>query len=64
LISALLLYNKKASRGEALTSTPAGLLIRVRAIEAHDEILGIEPDQPLLKDIRNFAKRWGGGFDA
>jgi hypothetical protein len=37
--------------------TMAGFLVRVRVIETHDEILKIEPDQQLLKEIRNFAKR-------
>ena len=37
--------------------TMAGFLVRVRVIETHDEILKIEPDRQLLKEIRSFAKR-------
>ncbi|WGS02212.1 hypothetical protein MTX26_15905 [Bradyrhizobium sp. ISRA443] len=37
--------------------TLAGLLVRVRAIEVCDEVLDFEPDQSLLAEIRDFARR-------
>jgi hypothetical protein len=38
-------------------TTMAGLLVRIRVIETHDELLKCEPDEQLLADIRCFAKR-------
>jgi hypothetical protein len=37
--------------------TAAGLLVRARVIETHDEIRGAEPSVQLMKEIRSFAKR-------
>jgi len=38
-------------------ATVAGLLVRVRVIETHDEICDAEPAEALLAEIRDFAKR-------
>jgi hypothetical protein len=37
--------------------TPAGLLVRVRVIEAHGEIFNVEPFGRLADEVRDFAKR-------
>ena len=37
-------------------TTVAGLLVRVRVIETHDEIFRLEPDEQLLIEIKGFAK--------
>jgi len=37
-------------------TTKAGLLVRVRVIETHDEIFDVEPLEKLLEEIRGFAK--------
>ncbi len=39
-------------------NTMAGLLVRIRVIETHEgEILGCEPAEQLIMEIRDFAKR-------
>jgi hypothetical protein len=40
-------------------STMAGLLVRIRVIETHDQILDGEPAEQLLTEIREFSKRAG-----
>lgn len=37
--------------------TAAGLLVRARVIETHDEICKSESPEQLMKEIRSFAKR-------
>ena len=37
----------------------AGLLVRIRVIETHDQILDGEPAEQLLTEIREFLKRAG-----
>jgi hypothetical protein len=40
-------------------STMAGLLVRIRVIETHDEIFDHDPAEQLLTEIREFSKRAG-----
>jgi hypothetical protein len=35
----------------------AGLMVRVRVIETHDDIFRVEPVEKLLQEIRAFARR-------
>ncbi|MEH2517788.1 hypothetical protein V1279_003361 [Bradyrhizobium sp. AZCC 1610] len=37
-------------------TTKAGLLVRVRVIETHDEMFDVEPLEKLLEEIRGFAR--------
>ncbi|WP_160169042.1 hypothetical protein [Bradyrhizobium sp. Ai1a-2] len=38
-------------------TTIAGLLVRMRVIEKHDEVFGDEPAELLLGEVRAFAER-------
>jgi len=40
-----------------MPTTMAGLLVRIRVIETHDALLDCEPEEQLVAEIRNFAKR-------
>jgi hypothetical protein len=39
--------------------TTAGLLVRLRVIETHDELCDLEPAEQLMVEVRAFAKRVG-----
>ena len=41
--------------------TLAGLLVRVRVIEAHDEIFNVEPFDRLADEIRDYIERVSTG---